>query len=136
MRNEEDKTVPTEGGTPATEEVDSLIEEARKAAQEEMGVEEKDGEEERKGVKKAGGVRKAPLQVHYKGRVRNMVDGLGKCSPGIRPAGARGVMQSPPARLLAKAFMEEVERLEASMNRREKGAHFQAGFGPVLQLPV
>ena len=42
--------------------------------------------------------------------------------PGIRPAGARGVSQNPPARLLAEAFMEEVERLEASMSQEERRA--------------
>lgn len=33
----------------------------------------------------------AHLQVWYKGRSRKMVDGLGLNSPGIRPAGHRGV---------------------------------------------
>ena len=36
----------------------------------------------------------APLKVHYKGKVRNFCDGLGKCSPGIRPAGSRGVKKT------------------------------------------
>lgn len=118
MRNEQDNAIPT------TEEVDCLIEGARRAAQEEMSLGGKDKEGAKDDSvgreKRAGGVRKAPLQVHYKGRVRNLVDGLGKCSPGIRPAGARGTAQSPPARLLAKAFMEEVERLEASMSQEER----------------
>lgn len=118
MRNEQDNAIPT------TEEVDCLIEGARRAAQEEMSLGGKDKEGAKDDSvgreKKAGGVRKAPLQVHYKGRVRNLVDGLGKCFPGIRPAGARGTAQSPPARLLAKAFMEEVERLEASMSEEER----------------
>lgn len=125
LRNEQDKTLPAEGegGAPTAEEIDDLIEKAKTAAQEEMRLGENEKEEERReagGEKRAGGVRKAPIQVHYKGRVRNLVDGLGKCSPGIRPAGARGVSQNPPARLLAKAFMEEVERLEASMSQEER----------------
>lgn len=117
------KSVSTldQGMNPTTEEVEELIEGARKAAQEEMEVKNKETEKQEKeseGRRRRG--RGAPLQVHYKGRVRNLVDGLGKCSPGIRPAGARGGPSNQPASELAQAFLEEVERLEKSMSLEER----------------
>ena len=42
--------------------------------------------------REASFLRSGPVQVSYKGKIRNMVDGLGKNSWGIRPAGARGVL--------------------------------------------
>lgn len=45
---------------------------------------------------------------------------MGKCSPGIRPAGARGGPSNQPASELAQAFLEEVERLEKSMSLEER----------------
>ncbi len=65
-------------------------------------------------------VKSAPLQVWYKGKMRRMADGLGKCSPGIRPAGSRGLPVSPNAAKLAGAFWGEVETLVDSMSREER----------------
>ena len=65
-------------------------------------------------------VKSAPLQVWYKGKMRRMADGLGKCSPGIRPAGSRGLSISPNAARLAGAFWGEVETLVDSMSREER----------------
>ena len=62
----------------------------------------------------------APLQVWYKGKMRRMADGLGKCSPGIRPAGSRGLPQSSSAVRLADAFWQEVENLVDSWSREER----------------
>ena len=64
--------------------------------------------------------RLAPLQVWYKGKMRRMADGLGKCSPGIRPAGSRGLPQSSAATRLANAFWQEVENLVDSWSREER----------------
>ena len=52
--------------------------------------------------------------------MRRMADGLGKCSPGIRPAGSRGLSISPNAARLAGAFWGEVETLVDSMSREER----------------
>ena len=52
--------------------------------------------------------------------MRRMADGLGKCSPGIRPAGSRGLPVSPNAAKLAGAFWGEVETLVDSMSREER----------------
>ncbi len=65
-------------------------------------------------------VKSAPLQVWYKGKMRRMADGLGKCSPGIRPAGSRGMPISSNAAKLASAFWSEVETLVDSMPREER----------------
>ena len=65
------------------------------------------------------GGKAAPLQVWYKGKVRRMVDGLGKCSPGIRPAG-RGVILSKQGSELASAFWSEVESYVGRMTKDER----------------
>ena len=63
------------------------------------------------GIQEGGlmsGTRLGPVQVSYKGRVRNLVDGLGKNSWGIRPAGHQGSLRSKEGQALADAFVEEV----------------------------
>ena len=62
----------------------------------------------------------APLQVWYKGKIRRMSDGLGKCSPGIRPAGSRGPPGSRNATKLGEAFWGEVTSLVDSLSREER----------------
>ena len=57
-------------------EVDELIGAAERSAQEVLR-------------RRSTGPLRAPLKVHYKGKVRNFCDGLGNCSPGLRPAGSR-----------------------------------------------
>ena len=83
------------------------------------------GDPQWKGKRKAfqafsKGVKAAPLQVWYKGKVRRMVDGLGKCSPGIRPAGGRGVVLTRQGSELASAFWAEVESYVDRMNKDER----------------
>ena len=65
-------------------------------------------------------LKSAPLQVWYKGRTRRMADGLGKCSPGIRPAGSRNHPTSKASTSLAGAFWKEVVGLVDSMNKEER----------------
>lgn len=60
------------------------------------------------------------LQVWYKGKTRRMVDGLGKCSPGIRPAGSRDHPGTKASVVLADAFWKEVVELVDSMPREER----------------
>ena len=62
----------------------------------------------------------APIRVHYKGRVRHLCDGLGKCSPGIRPAGHRGSVKSDRAKDLRGWFWSEVEEIDRSMSKQER----------------
>ena len=62
----------------------------------------------------------AVLQVWYKGKTRRMADGLGKCSPGIRPAGSRDLPGTRASVALADAFWKEVEKLVDSMSREER----------------
>ena len=62
----------------------------------------------------------APLQVWYKGKTRSMADGLGKCSPGIRPAGSRGHPCSKGAVALSGAFWKEVRSFVDAMPREER----------------
>ena len=108
-----------EEGEPSLEEIEELIEEAKQSAEEEMEKREKDlrSREEEKGLRKL-----APISVHYKGRVRNMVDGLGKCSPGIRRAGFRGGAEDPKSSSLGAAFMQEVMRIEEAMDQASRQA--------------
>ena len=108
-----------EEGEPSLEEIEELIEEAKQSAEEEMEKREKDlrSREEEKGLRKL-----APIPVHYKGRVRNMVDGLGKCSPGIRRAGFRGGAEGPRSSSLGAAFMQEVMRIEEAMDQASRQA--------------
>ena len=62
----------------------------------------------------------APLQVWYKGKMRRMADGLGKCSPGVRPAGSRGIQRSKGASVLAASFWREVETIVDGWSREER----------------
>ena len=87
----------------AEDEVDMLIETARREA-----------------YKDLGGKVWAPIQVHYKGRVRHLCDGLGKCSPGVRPAGHRIPPISKKAADLRRWFWAEVEELEKGMSKGER----------------
>ena len=91
------------------EEIEELIEGARKKAEEELS--------------KAAAVPPlglAPLKVHYKGKVRNMVDGLGKCSLGVRPAGSRVKSLSRSGSSLARGFWRHVEKLSEAMGEKER----------------
>ena len=71
-------------------------------------------------TKMANFARHAPLQVWYKGKMRRAVDGLGKTSPGVRPAGSRGPHSSNAASTLAGAFWKEVGDLVGSMSKEER----------------
>ena len=62
----------------------------------------------------------APLKVHYKGKVRNFCDGLGKCSPGIRPAGSRGVKKTGEGQSLSTMFWKEVEEVADKMDKKAR----------------
>lgn len=62
----------------------------------------------------------APLKVHYKGKVRNMVDGLGKCLVGVKPAGSRVKSLSRSGSALAKGFWRHVEKLSEAMGEKER----------------
>ena len=84
-------------------EVEQLIESARRAAF----------------AERAGKIL-APVKVHYKGRVRNLCDGLGKCSPGIRPAGHRGAVTATKAKDLRGWFWSEVEEIDKNMSKQER----------------
>lgn len=64
--------------------------------------------------------RLSPLKVHYKGKVRNFCDGLGKCSPGIRPAGSRGVRLSVEGNQLSRLFWKEVEGVVEEMDKKTR----------------
>ena len=91
------------------EEIEELIEGARRKAEEELS--------------KAAAVPplgSAPLKVHYKGKVRNMVDGLGKCSLGVRPAGSRVKSLGRSGSSLAKGFWRHVEKLSEAMGEKER----------------
>ena len=99
---------PSEQSQPSLEEyteaeVDEFIKSAERAAF----------------AKKAGGLL-APIRVHYKGKVRHLCDGLGKCSPGIRPAGHRGSVTSGRAKDLRSWFWSEVEKIDQSMSKQER----------------
>ncbi len=64
------------------------------------------------GLEKAGArppvLRRAPIQVWYKGKIRRVSDGLGKCSPGLKPAGARPRSHSKASEALSGLFWSEV----------------------------
>ena len=62
----------------------------------------------------------APLQVWYKGKMRRMADGLGKCSPGVRPAGSSKIQRSKGASMLAASFWREVETIVDGWSREER----------------
>ena len=53
-------------------------------------------------------LRRAPIQVWYKGKIRRVSDGLGRCSPGLRPAGARPRSHSKASETLSALFWSEV----------------------------
>ena len=95
------------GGEIEEHEVEELIEKARIRAEEELTC----------GKRSLG---TAPLKVFYKGRARNMVDGLGKCSLGIRPAGNRHKELSKEGVELARAFWKQVELVTESMDKKER----------------
>lgn len=95
-------SVVAEAAQVSEKEIEDLIESAQRAA----------FAEETKG-------RWAPIKVYYKGRVRNLCDGLGKCSPGVRPAGHRGGEASEKARCL-QWFWAEVEAVEKRMSKQER----------------
>ena len=86
-----------------------MIEGARKKAEEELA--------KASAVPPLGS---APLKVYYKGKVRNMVDGLGKCSLGVRPAGSRVKSLSRNGATLAKGFWRHVEKLSEAMGEKER----------------
>ena len=52
--------------------------------------------------------RRAQIQVWYKGKIRRVADGLGKCSPGLRPAGSRPRCHSKAAESMSGLFWSEV----------------------------
>ena len=114
---EEDETIGAE--TIGAEEVERLMGEAQNAAAGIQHDREGRGEESRRVDSQRIGKR-APLKVHYKGRIRDMCDGLGKCSPGIRPAGYRGEVAGKQAKRLRDAFWEEVEDLVEGMSKKER----------------
>ena len=62
----------------------------------------------------------APLQVWYKGKARRVVDGLGLCSPRVRPAGHRTVPLQERGEALGKAFWEEVSGFVDTMTKKER----------------
>ncbi len=87
------------------------------------------------------GSKAAPLQVWYKGKVRRMVDGLGRCSPGIRPAGCRGVDLSRQGQELASTFWGEVNAYMDALTKDERlklvaklalGRYQESPFGGVI----
>ena len=86
-----------------SEEVEGLISSARRAA-----------------FAERPGKLLAPIRVHYKGRVRSLCDGLGKCSPGVRPAGHRGSATSTKAKDLGRWFWAEVEQIDRGMSKSER----------------
>ncbi len=98
-------------------EIAELVEKAQREAEEEIKKKESSWSMP-KGIWQ--GLKKAPLKVHYKGRVRDMCDGLGKCSPGVRPAGFRGKVRGEAAQRLREAFWSEVEDLVGSMTKKER----------------
>ena len=108
------------------EEIAALLEDAQQKAEKEIKekeVEEKDGpcSNNPPGQSAAGkGLKRAPLKVHYKGRIRDLCDGLGKCSPGVRPAGLRGRVAGEAAKRAREAFWWEVEDLVGSMEKKER----------------
>ena len=55
-----------------------------------------------------------------KGRFRRAADGLGKCSPGIRPSATRVKSRGKAASLLASSFWQEVETFVESMSKQER----------------
>ena len=105
------------------EEIAALLEDAQQKAKKEIKekeVEEKDGpcSNNPPGQSAAGkGLKRAPLKVHYKGRIRDLCDGLGKCSPGVRPAGLRGRVAGEAAKRAREAFWWEVV---GSMEKKER----------------
>ena len=62
----------------------------------------------------------APVQVWYKGKMRRMVDGLGRCSPGVRPAGSRAPPTSKRSQTLASAFWSELLGLVDGWTKEER----------------
>ncbi len=71
-----------------------------------------------------GRVSKAPrrsvLEVWYKGKFRRAADGLGKCSPGIRPSSSRTRSRSKGAAELSASFWKEVGSLIDAMTKQER----------------
>ena len=103
-----------EGEEITAEEIEDLLRRSEK-----MAVAERENAEVVREERRATpGPKKGPLKVHYKGRVRNVCDGLGKCSPGIRPAGFRGDLGSGSAKVLQEAFWREVEELSDSLGKK------------------
>ena len=139
---EEEASVPEEKkfeekgpGEADEKEIDRLIEEAKVGAEAETARQEAEEELQRrqKALEQRGeeeGDRvvqhpapllgTAPIKVHYKGKVRNLVDGLGKCSLGIRPAGSRKKNLSKAGAALARTFWTHVEKLAQEMGGKER----------------
>ena len=99
------------------EEIAELVEKAQQEAEKEIKKNERLVSHH---TRSGEGLKKAPLKVHYKGRIRDMCDGLGKCSPGVRPAGFRGGVRGEAARRLGEVFWNEVEDLVGSMDKKER----------------
>ena len=109
-RSAENPGIPREESREVRkEEIEELIEGARKKAEEELA--------KASAVPPLGS---APLKVYYKGKVRNMVDGLGKCSLGVRPAGSRVKSLSRNGAALARGFWRHVEKLPEAMGEKER----------------
>ena len=64
--------------------------------------------------------RRAQIQVWYKGKIRRVADGLGKCSPGLRPAGSRPRCHSKAAESMSGLFWSEVSNYVDSLGKDER----------------
>ena len=64
--------------------------------------------------------RKAPLSVWYKGKTRRVADGLGKCSPGLRPAGARPRCNSRSSKEVAELFWNETCNFVEALGKEQR----------------
>ena len=64
--------------------------------------------------------RRAQIQVWYKGKTRRVSDGLGKCSPGLRPAGARPRGGSKASEALSTLFWSEVGDYVDSLGKEKR----------------
>lgn len=103
-QHREDEARQADGDEAIRAAVEEQIEKARKAANEKLGKPHC----------------LPPLKVHYKGKIRNFCDGLGKCSPGIRPAGSRGVKRSMDGNRLAELFWQEVNGVVDGMDKKTR----------------
>eukprot|EP00434_Breviolum_minutum_P020185 symbB.v1.2.017800.t1/scaffold1394.1/size200789/23 len=64
--------------------------------------------------------RRAQIQVRYKGKIRRVADGLGKCSAGLRPAGSRPRCRSKAAESMSGLFWSEVSNFVDSLGKDER----------------